>query len=128
LPQVGDLRGEVERVLIDDDSRLGPSLEGEPARRCGPIEYTDLDGLGVERLPVVELHAPAQEEAERVGGAELPALGQHGLDLEVGAHVHERFVDVGVGRGHAEAGLGSVRRVLVLRDPNCELLARSGLV
>ena len=72
------LADHVDRVLVDD---LDPLHRGE--RRLGPrlrvVELAldaELDGVRVEGLPVVELHAAAQLELVRGRADEPPRLGQ----------------------------------------------------
>ena len=95
----GLLRHEADHVLARDLDRLHATV-GEPPREQPVLRVqrpvdVELDGLGVERRPVVELHPPPQVEGPRPAvRRRLPALGEARDDLELLVVLHQPVEDV----------------------------------
>ena len=92
----GFLRFSRDRVGVDHVHRVdvGQLALADGLRlRLHPVEV-ELRGLGVEVGSVVELHALAELEDQRLGIGLLPRLGQARLDAELDVERDQRLVDV----------------------------------
>ena len=83
------------------EGRAGGHLLDAPSIEIAPEHAVEVEehGVGVERLAVVELHAPAQAELPRRVAHRLPGQGQPGHGLAVRVDVDEALEDLAdVGR------------------------------